>query len=800
MKIKKYWKKKYALSSNECIIISFKYDSNFILKIIILKYIKVIINISIIIRYFFIIINFYIILNSYKYYYNEIKNLRISSSDETIIMKRDKKLRFYLTSKMVRKYNSYIKKCLKNNDKYTIPIYTKPKITAIIPLFNAESYLKYSLTSIQNQNMKEIEIILIDDCSKDNTNIEVKKYMKKDKRIRLIKNKKNRQILYSKSIAALNANAKYIIQLDQDDMFIREDLFDILYNEAELNQLDLLQFRDLYLNKFKIPRKVLVNRKGRHYIFKIDKFNKDFVQAQPELENEMFIKGNVYLLWGLLIKNDLYKKAIYHLWPLIINYKIIYYEDYIITSIMIIFSQKYKYLNYFGLIHFKHTNNAMTKSHDQFYSALLFCQYNLYNFYIKNHPKHIQILMNYIIRYEKKYKNCSELDPNFFAFNIRKIINNQYIKYQDLQFISKKFNISFQKFEEWNSYKYFLSDSIYKEIYDYQSLCSTNSEPINNNINEKYKISIIIYCVRFKYLDKTLNSILNQKDIDLEIILIYDNVHYEHIKEIKTYIKKYKNILLVNNKIKKGFLYSYSFGVLVSKGDYILILKSGETLTTNSVMNSLYSKLFKSNFDILEFNLLINENKEIKKNSLRLYECQHIKNNINITTFKYKNNNDEVDQEDELITNKLIETNLFKKIINKYKLNECQNKLYSHYDNIILFLLFREGAKLKRTSFYGVVKYILIINKLYSSYLEDNNNKISDSIFYINFLFNNTLESFKEKRIVIKEFYNLLSIIYNKFNRFNHESKKLYLKFLDCKYIPQSEKKKFILYYNYLNN
>ena len=49
--------------------------------------------------------------------------------------------------------------------------------------------------------------------------------MKYDQRLRLIKNFENRKILYSKSLAALNSNGKYILQLDQDDIFIRDDIF-----------------------------------------------------------------------------------------------------------------------------------------------------------------------------------------------------------------------------------------------------------------------------------------------------------------------------------------------------------------------------------------------------------------------------------------------------------------------------------------------------------------------------------------------------------------------------------------------
>jgi len=105
----------------------------------------------------------------------------------------------------------------------------------IIPIYNAEKYLHYSLRSVQNQKMKDIEIIIIDDNSNDNSNQIIHKFMKDDKRIKLIENKISRQILFSKSIGALNSRGKYIIEMDQDDMFIRDDAFDIIYNESENN-------------------------------------------------------------------------------------------------------------------------------------------------------------------------------------------------------------------------------------------------------------------------------------------------------------------------------------------------------------------------------------------------------------------------------------------------------------------------------------------------------------------------------------------------------------------------------------
>ena len=124
--------------------------------------------------------------------------------------------------------------------------------------------------------------------------------MEEDPRIRLINNDKNRKILYSKSIAALNSKGKYIIELDQDDMFIRNDCFNILYEEAELNDLDLVHIRDFSKTKFYFFYKTKVNEIKDHLIYP----QKTNFKKQPILKNTMFSNNNIYLLWGLLIKTD----------------------------------------------------------------------------------------------------------------------------------------------------------------------------------------------------------------------------------------------------------------------------------------------------------------------------------------------------------------------------------------------------------------------------------------------------------------------------------------------------------------
>ena len=80
---------------------------------------------------------------------------------------------------------------------------SNPLITVIISIYNSEKTIKATIRSVQNQNFRDIEILLIDDCSKDKSLSIIKKLQLEDLRIRIIKNKINRGPLFSKSIAAL---------------------------------------------------------------------------------------------------------------------------------------------------------------------------------------------------------------------------------------------------------------------------------------------------------------------------------------------------------------------------------------------------------------------------------------------------------------------------------------------------------------------------------------------------------------------------------------------------------------------
>ena len=709
--------------------------------------------------------------------------------------------RTYLTYESIKKFNSYIDICHKNIllDKNKLSLIPNPKITVTMPIYNGGKYLYYSLRSIQNQKMKEIEIILIDDCSTDDSLKIIEKYMEEDPRIRLIKNEKNRRILYSKSIAALNANGKYITQIDQDDMFIRDDVFDLLYNEAEKNDLDLIQIRDFILNEFHFTRRIRVNKPENHLIFPhVTKY-----ETQPELKNKLFGKDYNFILWGLLIKADLYKKSVYHMWPIIANYKLIFHEDFTITFMIVILARNFKFLNIFCYVHLSHKNAASADhwSNNNYFLGVLFFTRNLYEYYIKDNPKDIEILIDSLFQVSV-IKKSHKLFPNLFKFIIRKILENDFLTYEQKEKFRKKYDIVNDDFKIWNTYEYFMDSKQYNSILLYQnSLFNKRKKDKNvSYLNPKY--SLIIYCTEYNFLQNTITSIENQIYDNYEIILIYDNNDNNELDKIKNLVGEYINIKFINNIEKKGIFYSYSSGVLESKGDYILIINSGFTLATENILKDINNYIENDNkINILEFNLLNNKYDDIRNNSLSLYKCEHYKSEINLESIKFNKQNRQIDQEKELIINKLIKADLYKDLIKEFKLNKDNNRIYNYFDDILYFLIHKKGIEIKIINDFGIIQYIsktksFELNKI----MNDKSQIIHDSLFYINFLFDNSDNTFEKKKLVLNQYFTIFSVIYNKFNVISDEAKKLYNKFLNCDFISQYDKNNLKIYYKSLIN
>lgn len=115
-----------------------------------------------------------------------------------------------------------------------------PKVSIIIPIFNAGNLLYRCLDSVVNQTLKEIEIICVDDGSSDNSGEILEKYAKKDARFKVF-HQKNKGVGFARNNALNKSEGEYILFLDADD-WIEEDMCKKLYAHSIQLNSDLVIF------------------------------------------------------------------------------------------------------------------------------------------------------------------------------------------------------------------------------------------------------------------------------------------------------------------------------------------------------------------------------------------------------------------------------------------------------------------------------------------------------------------------------------------------------------------------------
>ena len=326
-----------------------------------------------------------------------------------------------------------------NNSYFIASINDFPNISVIIPLYNCQNSIEMSILSIQLQYFKNYEIILINDYSNDNTSNIVNKIKEKDSRIKIINNKKNMGVLYSRSIGALNAKGKYIFCLDNDDLFFDQNLFGKIFEISESKDYDIVEFKSFYVKKF------ITQIKLRE--IKDSPFNdhpENYSLNQPELglfpisrKNKFF--ANDHHLWGKSIKAKIYKNAIKKLIKK--NYLIYncWTEDISVIFIIFNISQTFFFVGIYGIIHLDYKQStAHTLHHSKKLMGELFLL-NIIIEFIKNIEINKSIILQKLEQIIKSKYYLSLNSQHMKALNIiyKKIIKISSLTNKDKKFLSK---------------------------------------------------------------------------------------------------------------------------------------------------------------------------------------------------------------------------------------------------------------------------------------------------------------------------------------------------------------------------
>lgn len=189
---------------------------------------------------------------------------------------------------------------------------TRIKVSVIMPLYNDEIYLERTLQSVVSQSLKEIEIIIVDDCSTDNSVGIVEKFMKRDARIKLIRHDSNRGGGAARNTGMPYAKGEYLSFLDSDDYFY-PNMLEEAYRRSKDVEADICVFNVKYaeghtpamnFNKGYIPKKDVFSVKDiPTKVFEVFNaipwnklFRRKFVESTGIRWSETFCSNDVYFV------------------------------------------------------------------------------------------------------------------------------------------------------------------------------------------------------------------------------------------------------------------------------------------------------------------------------------------------------------------------------------------------------------------------------------------------------------------------------------------------------------------------
>lgn len=115
----------------------------------------------------------------------------------------------------------------------------QPWISVVMPVYNAQDYLADSIESVLNQSFRDLELIVVDDCSSDNSREVCKRYVEQDERVRLIQLKENIGAGMARNRGIQAASGRYLAFMDADDT-IETGLYKKAVDASEDGRVDMI--------------------------------------------------------------------------------------------------------------------------------------------------------------------------------------------------------------------------------------------------------------------------------------------------------------------------------------------------------------------------------------------------------------------------------------------------------------------------------------------------------------------------------------------------------------------------------
>ena len=284
-----------------------------------------------------------------------------------------------------------------------------PKVSFITTTFNQATSIQNLVFSVQIQKLKKYELIFVDDFSEDNSKKIIEKLKKKDKRIKLIRNKKNMGAFYSRYIGELSAKGEFIIFIDCDDIVLKNGIFNS-YQYIKKNNIDIIQFHIVRQDK----NQIYISNFSNNYKKTIYQPYLSYVHYY-NIEKRIGAEYN-YALWNKLIKREIAIKAFKWIGELFLKEKIIIYNDCIILFSLLKNANSYKYIDEIGYYYYSTNKNSTSRSWKNYKKSneILHSIFTIINFLYERTDN------TYLDKYFCLYK----LQINYYISTIKFLIDN----------------------------------------------------------------------------------------------------------------------------------------------------------------------------------------------------------------------------------------------------------------------------------------------------------------------------------------------------------------------------------------
>ena len=377
----------------------------------------------------------------------------------------------------------------------------------IIPVFNSEKFLSKCVSSVINQRINGVEIIIIEDNSTDKSKSICEKIKKKNfKLIKLIKNKKNLGVASSRNKALKVAKGKYLIFLDSDDYlekdslkFLKEKILNDNYPEVILNHISQSKNPTTNLD--------LLNLFGKKKLSKIFFLSK--IIKKKILINEC---------WRIVVLNSLIKKNKISFQNIKIAEDLIFvFEVFFVMKNIIINPEKF-------LFHRSRLNSLK-------YSAGINSATAYYVAYLK------------LNRYFLKYKKNRHIEKRFIELTLENIYSNLKIYFSLIE--DNQASLLVEKIRKINKLTLIKSQNFISKIkaeYENQIL-----KIINYKLRKKK--SLVIYC--YSIMTQSVVKILIKKNIKI-LCIIDDDKIWRGRNFMNIEIKKFDT--LFNKNLKNSLI------------------------------------------------------------------------------------------------------------------------------------------------------------------------------------------------------------------------------------------------------